>query len=207
MATDLLARVCAELEQRMAALRPLLGEYERLLAAADALVTTEADAALGDGSPTARVSPPPESPRAVAVESPPAVAVEAPRAGAVKVPRAGVIEVPRAGVIEVPRAGAVGVPEPSQAAVAVHAPPSFELAEEPEPERKRPAPSDVRQAILAALEHGSHTVSELVMVTAMSPSEIRANLSRLVRQRQVARVKRRGDGKSAYALPVASAHT
>jgi predicted Rossmann fold nucleotide-binding protein DprA/Smf involved in DNA uptake len=76
---------------------------------------------------------------------------------------------------------------------------------EPEPERKPALPSDVRQAILAALEHGSHTISELVMVTAMSTPEIRTNLSQLARQRKVTRVKREGDGKSAFALPASSA--
>ena len=37
-----MARICAELEQRMALLRPLLDEYERLLEAADALDSFEA---------------------------------------------------------------------------------------------------------------------------------------------------------------------
>ena len=63
----------------------------------------------------------------------------------------------------------------------------------------------MRQAILAALEHGSHTIGELVVVTAMSTPEIRANLSQLARQRKVTRVKREGDGKSAFALPASSA--
>ena len=62
----------------------------------------------------------------------------------------------------------------------------------------------MRLAIVAALEHGSHTISELVMVTAMSTTEIRTNLSQLARQRKVMRVKRQGDGKSAFALPSSS---
>ncbi len=62
----------------------------------------------------------------------------------------------------------------------------------------------MRQAIVAALEHGSHTISELVMVTAMSTAEIRTNLNQLARQRRVTRVKRQGDGKSAFALPTSS---
>jgi hypothetical protein len=80
-----------------------------------------------------------------------------------------------------------------------------ELEFEPEPQRKPASPSEVRQAILAALEHGSHTLSELVMVTAMSGSEIRTNLSGLARGRKITRVKRPGDGKGAYALPASSA--
>jgi hypothetical protein len=39
------------------------------------------------------------------------------------------------------------------------------------------------------------------MVTAMGTTEIRAHLSQLARQRKVVRVKRQGDGKSAFALP------
>jgi DNA-binding transcriptional ArsR family regulator len=54
------------------------------------------------------------------------------------------------------------------------------------------------QAILAALEHGSHTVSELAVVTAMSGPSIRDGLRRLVGSGAVARAKR--DGKAAYAL-------
>jgi predicted Rossmann fold nucleotide-binding protein DprA/Smf involved in DNA uptake len=55
-----------------------------------------------------------------------------------------------------------------------------------------------QQAILAALEHGSHTVSELVVVTAMSAANIRENLRRLLKAGTVTRASR--DGKAAYAL-------
>jgi hypothetical protein len=72
-----------------------------------------------------------------------------------------------------------------------------ELDERP---RKPVSQAAAQQAILAALEHGSHTATELVMVTAMSSSDIRNNLSRLARRGGVAKVKRAGDGKSAYAL-------
>ncbi len=96
-------------------------------------------------------------------------------------------------------------------AIAVEAPPAVPepaLEEpEPEPERRPASPSEVRQAILAALEHGSHTIGELVMVTAMSTPEIRAAVSRLARQRKITRVKREGDGKSAFALPASFART
>jgi DNA-binding transcriptional ArsR family regulator len=60
------------------------------------------------------------------------------------------------------------------------------------------------QAIIAALEHGSHTVSELAVVTAMSGPSIRESLRRLIGSGAVARAKR--DGKAAYAL-VRSART
>ncbi|MBA3807471.1 MAG: hypothetical protein H0X28_03615, partial [Solirubrobacterales bacterium] len=55
-----------------------------------------------------------------------------------------------------------------------------------------------QRAILAALEHGSHTVTELGVVTAMSGQNIRENLRRLLRSGTVTRAKR--EGKAAYAL-------
>jgi hypothetical protein len=58
-------------------------------------------------------------------------------------------------------------------------------------------------AILAALEHGSHTVSELTIVTALSGAIINNNLGRLRQAGTVTRTKRNGDGKAAYALAAA----
>ena len=55
---------------------------------------------------------------------------------------------------------------------------------------------------MAALEHGSHTVSELVLVTAMSGADIREGLRRLRRAGTVARAMR--DGRTAYALSSAA---
>jgi DNA-binding transcriptional ArsR family regulator len=65
------------------------------------------------------------------------------------------------------------------------------------------AQSPTGQAILAALEHGSHTVAELVLVTALPASEIRAALRRLLERRAIVKTDR--DGRSAYALPVPTA--
>jgi len=56
----------------------------------------------------------------------------------------------------------------------------------------------VEQAIAAALEHGSHTLGELVLVTAIPGAEIREGLRRLRRAGAVTRAKR--DGRAAYAL-------
>jgi len=55
-----------------------------------------------------------------------------------------------------------------------------------------------QQAIVAALEHGSHTVAELVLVTAISGAEIRDSLRRLQRAGTITRTKR--DSRAAYAL-------
>ncbi len=67
------------------------------------------------------------------------------------------------------------------------------------------APRGVAQtAILAALEHGSHTVAELGVVTAMSGQNIRENLRRLLSSGTITRAKR--EGKAAYALAARSSH-
>jgi hypothetical protein len=55
-----------------------------------------------------------------------------------------------------------------------------------------------QQAIVAALEHGSHTVSELAVVTGMRGPGIRENLRRLLAAGAVTRGRR--EGKAAYEL-------
>jgi hypothetical protein len=67
------------------------------------------------------------------------------------------------------------------------------------PDARRRAPRGAaQQAILAALEHGSHTVGELAVVTAMPGPSIRQNLRRLMLSGAVTRSQR--EGKLAYAL-------
>lgn len=84
---------------------------------------------------------------------------------------------------------------------------------------RRPAPAGVRRgrrpaidggaidgmgkAILAALEHGSHTVAELGVVTALPASEIRESLRRLLAGKAIVKTER--DGRAAYALPAQAA--
>jgi hypothetical protein len=67
------------------------------------------------------------------------------------------------------------------------------------PGRVRAPRGATQEAIVAALEHGSHTVSELAVVTALSGPSIRQNLRRLVVAGTVTRAKR--EGKLAYELP------
>jgi hypothetical protein len=55
-----------------------------------------------------------------------------------------------------------------------------------------------QQAIVAALGHGSHTVAELVVVTAVPAANVRHNLRRLVKAGMVTTARR--EGKAAYAL-------
>lgn len=139
MAVELLARVHAEIEERMADLRSAVEEYERLTGVTDALGRKSAEAA----GPAKRASPASAAPRAK-------------RARAAK--------------------RAPNVPERAV---------------------KR-APSAAEQAISAALEHGSHTVAELVLVSALPAADIRAGLRPLLKSGTIERAKR--DGRAAYAL-------
>lgn len=67
----------------------------------------------------------------------------------------------------------------------------------PARKRERTARNAASQAILAALEHGSHTVAELAVVTALPAPEIRDGLRRLRAQHAIVKTDR--DGKAAYA--------
>lgn len=69
--------------------------------------------------------------------------------------------------------------------------------------RERAEQSPIDQAILAALEHGSHTAAELVLVTALPAADIRGALRHLRKRRTIVKTDR--DGRSAYALPAPGA--
>jgi hypothetical protein len=64
--------------------------------------------------------------------------------------------------------------------------------------REHPPHSPTGQAILAALEHGSHTLAELVMVTALRAPDIREALRHLRKHKAIVKTDR--DGRAAYAL-------
>ncbi len=68
---------------------------------------------------------------------------------------------------------------------------------------ERAARGAAREAILGALEHGSHTVGELVVVTAMSTTNVNGNLRRLRAEGVVVKAER--EGKAAWALRDAAA--
>jgi DNA-binding transcriptional ArsR family regulator len=68
----------------------------------------------------------------------------------------------------------------------------------PKPKPERAVRGAAREAILGALEHGSHTVSELAVVTAMSGPNINGHLRRLVTEGVVVKAER--EGKVAWAL-------
>lgn len=194
MATYLLSRIRTELQLRMAELRPLLDEYERLTTAADTLASIEAQAALPDASPVAQ-TPGPSAPPRRRVSDRSKIGRRGSAAGASE-PATSVPSAPEQSREHATPPPIVAEPETDAGAL----PESY--GEEEEQEEHKPAsPDDVQQAILAALEHGSHTVSELVMVTAMRGSDIRGNLGRLARRGKLTKVKREGDGKTAYTLP------
>jgi hypothetical protein len=157
MPADLLARVRAEIEGRLAELRPAVLEYERLLGAAEAL-------ALSPGAPAVRPSSPaPPSSDERAPEQP--SVTESGDAQAPPPPRPGARARPRARPAAEGRQGRIGA---------------------------------VERAIVAALEHGSHTLAELGVVTAMSGAELREGLRRLLAAGKIVRASR--EGRAAYAL-------
>ncbi len=164
MAVELLARVCAEIEQRLTDLRPVVAEYERLIGVTDAL---GADGLGADGLSTygLRTGEPPSAARPKAT-------------GRLK--------------RDSRSKGAGGPNKPARRSL-----PGARVRGT-RPSKTRTVDSAAGQAIVAALEHGSHTVAELVLVSALPGAEIRAGLRPLLKAGTVTRAKR--DGRTAYAL-------
>ncbi|HEX3391002.1 MAG TPA: hypothetical protein VHS55_00405 [Solirubrobacteraceae bacterium] len=72
-------------------------------------------------------------------------------------------------------------------------------ARKPRAARKQPSVQGiVREAILGVLEHGSHTVGELVVVTAMSTASLNQDLRKLAAEGVVVKTER--EGKTAWSL-------
>jgi hypothetical protein len=159
MASDLLSTVGSELAARLDELRPLLSEYERLLAAVDALGAGD------DGTAS-----PPVAERTVS-------ATQRSRA------RHG------------RRSPSTGAIKPAASSSNPRVTGSRKRARAPR--------GAAQHTILAALEHGSHTTSELVKVTALGAPNIRSNLRRLLRQGTITKAER--SGRTAYALASSSA--
>jgi hypothetical protein len=182
MALDLLSMIRGEIDERLSELRPLLAEHEQLLVAATALERTAKE---DDPHATASTIAPPARPLGRAR------ARSAKRGSA-----AGVIERAKSNGAGVPANGQVGsehVVRPRAAETAQSATPA---AEKSKPARA--ARGAAREAILAALDHGSHTIGELVVVTAMSGPNINGNLRRLLSEGAVVKTER--EGKMAWAL-------
>jgi hypothetical protein len=176
MASDLLTKIGSEIDTRLGELRPRVIEYERLQAAIESLRETPgADAPLAAPVPAKRAPIKKAPTQKKAAKAPPAKKT-APKP-ATKARRGSA-----AGAIKQATSGAG--------------------AKTPRRKRERTTVSPSEQAVLDALDHGSHTVSELVMVSAMGAREIRAGVRRLLSNKGIAKVTR--DGKTAYALPSAA---
>jgi hypothetical protein len=184
MAPDLLSTIRLEIDERLSELRPLLAEYERLVGAAEALFATGRDGSVAVAKSAAPAKRAQRKTR-----------VGAGRRGSA----AGVIELAAAGPADTAVEGQVDSESAKRLEAAdvqrVAAP--MRSAAKPKPERA--ARGAAREAIVAALEHGSHTVGELAVVTAMSGPNINGNLRKLVSEGAVVKTER--EGKAAWALP------
>jgi DNA-binding transcriptional ArsR family regulator len=176
MAGDLLERVRAEIDARRKELRPHLAEYERLLSAAEAL---------GIGIGEAGVSLPRAAARRAAR---PAAVARKPAAG-----RSSRGAAPKA-----PKRKAATPKAATPKAAPARRPPTARSGKTRSPALRGAA----QHAIAAALEHGSHTVGELAVVTAMSAPSVRESLRRMLSAGTVERARR--EGKAAYALAAAA---
>lgn len=173
MAPDLLSTICREIDERSSELRPLLAEREQLLGAIQAL---EEAAAAEAGSELV--------PESVAAEPPTQVKPARRHTRLVGARRGSA-----AGAVERAASGPARVVSTKRKAA--------KPAAEGKPERA--ARSVARETILAALDHGSHTLSELAVVTAMSGPSINSNLRKLVAEGAIVKTER--EGKTAWALP------
>ncbi len=184
---DLLTRVIAEIAARRDSLYGAVQEYRQLLDAIDALGEREV-------APT----PPPRA----AVRSAPAVAKATPKVKApARVKAQAKIKVPPTPKDEAPATTAPVLTERQTPPPGAEVVPSIERSEDGQaaaPRKKVPASGEDQQAILAALEHGSHTVGELMVVTAMTGPTIRDAVKLLSKAGKVTRTTR--EGKAAYAL-------
>jgi DNA-binding transcriptional ArsR family regulator len=191
---DLVDRMQQEIDERLNELKPLVEESERLKVAAAAL----------EGVPgtTPVVRTPKASTPARAQSAAPKFRKRGggrPRGSKNRAERAAPASAP---IVPVP------VPAPPAAAQAAKSAPATKRrrGSKVRPKagaRKRGrAPLSANQrAIIAALEHGPHTVRELVIVTGMSDQTVRNNVKVLVGLGKVVKTER--GGKAAYALPAA----
>ncbi|HTU79926.1 MAG TPA: hypothetical protein VMF09_14320 [Solirubrobacteraceae bacterium] len=108
-----------------------------------------------------------------------------------------------AGSVAPPAAPPGGKPRrpPAPASRPAPAPRPARARAQPKPRTASPRAAQAgaaERAIMAALEHGSHTVAELGVVTAMSGAQIRAGARQLLKAGRIVRTSR--EGRSAYAL-------
>jgi hypothetical protein len=171
MAPDLLSTIRAEIAERMDGLRPLLAEHDQLLVAAEALEATRGEGSAVD--PATNGATLPRTRRATRARAATSAVVEAPKDALNGGPAETVSKrAPRAAT---KRSAGKTTAKPARAVRGA-----------------------AREAILGALEHGSHTVGELAVVTAMTGPNINGNLRRLAAEGVVVKTER--EGKAAWAL-------
>ena len=191
---DLLATVGAEIDARLRELHAAVLEYEQLLSAAGALEAEER-------KPTPAPSQAPAVRKVPAVQKAPAQRRGPLALKASLAPQARIARKPSA-----PKKAPARSPEvrDSKAPTAVKEPavakPARAKATAPKkvPAPARPKRSESEQAIVAALEHGSHTLAELAIVTGMVAPALREGLRGLQKAKKITKAKR--EGKAAYAL-------
>lgn len=184
MTPDLLGTIRREIDERLSELRPLLAEYERLLAAADALA---AKGRQGSTAAVAEASVPAKRARRKA------------RVGAGSRGSAlGAIELTAAGSAETAGDRQLDKGSAKRLEGSAGEPAAAPRRSPVKSKHERAARGAAREAILAALDHGSHTVGELTVVTAMSGPNISGNMRKLVSEGAVVKIER--EGKAAWTL-------
>jgi hypothetical protein len=173
MSAELLARVRTEIDARLDELRPTLAEYEQLLNAYETL----------EAAP--KPAPPPAARAA---------------AGRRRGPRGSAAGALRRAASGPAKRAASGPAKRAASGPAKRAPsgPAKRAASGPAKRAASGPRGAAQQAIVAALEHGSHTVAELVLVTARPAREIRDSARSLQRAGTITATKR--GGRAAYAL-------
>jgi hypothetical protein len=198
MAADLLTTIRAEIDARLRELRPLLAEYERLTSATDALAHEGALASEG------RSVFEPARPRRAAKKAARPKAARPKTAGtkAARPKTAGTKAArPKTAGTKAARPKTAGTKTAGTktAGTKTARPQKTARPAGGRVVRRGPSIGPAGQAILAALEHGSHTVAELVVVTALPASDIRKDLRPLLKLEAIVKAER--DGKTAYVLP------
>ncbi len=178
---DLLATIRAEIEARRDELHAAVEEYEQLLSAADALERE------------ARSTPAPVAPKAPLVRRMRITSKASVVRKAAPLPKAKTV------VRTVTKTPSKPKQAPTKAPPAPEPAPAKAIRTEKKAPATRASREESQQAIVAALEHGSHTVAELAIVTAMTGPAIREVIRALQKARKVTKTKR-VDGKAAYAL-------
>jgi hypothetical protein len=186
MAQDLLSIIRGEIDTRLKEIRPLMAEYEQLLVAIDALARED--------QRSAPVIPAPK-PRAARGRGPAKRASTTTKRASTTPKRPSVAGKPASAAPK--RPSTTSKPKQTASAKASSEPRASASASDGS-KPARAARGAAREAILAALDHGSHTASELVVVTAMSSANVNGNLRKMLADGEVTRTGR--EGKTAWAL-------